>query len=378
MRVFLFHEAICPEGTSWPQRMKEAMIEAVFAEDCGFHGYAMSEQHFASGEAITSAPEIALPYVAARTKRMRLRIASVNLLPYNHPLRVIEQMATLDLVSGGRAELGGARSNNPYTLDAFGVDPKLTREYRDEHLEIIGKGFTQERVEHKSDFYTIPPRRISPWPVGRRPIPVHLSATSIESHEEAGQMGVGAMTGLSVLGWDYAQKCIDAYRKGALDAKAVAGSITKRLALFSVGVNCHRDGKVAREVTKENTLRFIEVIMDWMTKLAKRSDGYEYFAQIERIRQNMHNLDFLIDNSPYIMAGTPDELIERCRRLHAMGVDDVLWRVDGMGHENNKKALEMIGKHVIPELASWAEHPESSPASTWLADDQAEAQAVAA
>lgn len=377
MRVFLFHEAICPEGTSWSQRMKESMVEAVYAEECGFDGYSMSEQHFASGEAITSAPEIVLPYVAARTKRMRLRIASVNLLPYNHPIRVIEQMATLDLISGGRAEMGGARSNNPYTLEAFGVDPRYTREHRDEHLAIIGKGFTQERLEHQSEFYSIPPRRISPWPVGRRPVPVHLSATSIESHEEAGQMGVGAMTGLSVLGWDYAQKCIDAYRKGALNAQPVAGAITKRLALFSVGVNCHADGKVAREVTKENTLRFIEVIMDWMTKLAKRSEGYEYFAQIERIRQNMDNLDYLIETSPYIMAGTPDELIERCRRLHAMGVDDVLWRVDGMGHQNNMKALEMIGKHVIPELAKWPENAASTPAATWTLDSDAAINALA-
>lgn len=378
MKVFLFHEAICPKGTPWAQRMREAMDEAVYAEECGFDGYAMSEQHFASGEAITSAPEIALPYVAARTKRMRLRIASVNLLPYNHPLRVVEQMATLDLISGGRAEMGGARSNNPYTLDAFGVDPKLTREYRDEHLEIIGKGFTQEWVEHESEFYSIPKRRISPWPVGRRVIPVHLSATSLESHKEAGEMGVGAMTGLSVLGWDYAKACIDAYREGARNAKPLAGAITKRTALFSVGVNCHANSQVARDVTRENTLRFIEVIMDWMTKLAKRSTGYEYFEQIERIRANMHDLDYLIDNSPYIMAGTPDELIERCRRLHEMGVDDVLWRIDGMGHENNMKALRMIGDHVIPELNRWSENPESTPSSTWQTDDERAAAAAAA
>ncbi|NYT82769.1 LLM class flavin-dependent oxidoreductase [Alcaligenaceae bacterium] len=365
MNVILFHEGICPSGTTWHQRLREAVDEAVLAEECGFDGYAVSEQHFASGEAITSSPEIILPYVAARTERLRLRIASVNLLPYNHPIRVIEQMATLDLLSNGRAELGGARSNNPYTLDAFNVDPKLTREYRDEHLEIIGKGFTQEKLEHDSEFYKIPPRKMSPWPVGRRPVPVHLSATSIESHEEAGAMGVGAMTGLSILGWDYAQACIDAYRKGAENARNVAGAITTRQALFSVGVNCHTDRATALATTKENTVRFIEVIMDWMTKLAKRSEGYEYFAAIEKIRQNMHDLDYLIESSPYIMAGTPDELIKRARRLHDMGIDDVIWRIDGMGHENNKNALRLIGKEVLPELHSWKEHAQSTPSSTW-------------
>lgn len=360
MRVILFHEAICPEGVSWAERYAECVEEAVCAEASGFDGYAASEQHFASGEAIITAPELLLAYVAARTRRMRLRTASVNFLPFNHPLRVAEQLGTLDILSNGRAELGGARSNNPYTLDGFGVDPSRTREYRDEHLKIFGKAVAQGVVEYKSDYYTIPRRRIPPLQAGRRPIPVHLSATSIDSHEEAGAMGVGVMSGLSILGWDYAQACIDAYNKGADRAEPVAGSITRRQALFSVGVNCHADRKTARAATEENTLRFIEVIMDWMTKLAARAVNYEYMGQIEKIRANMHNLDYLVDCAPYIMVGTPDDIIERCRRLHAMGIDDVLWRIDGMGHAANKKALEILGKHVLPELHSWPEHKAST------------------
>lgn len=360
MKVILFHEAICPPDTSWAARMTEVVDEAVLAEENGFDGYASSEQHFANGEAIISAPEILLAYVAARTKRMRLRIASVNLLPYNHPIRVLEQIATLDLLSNGRAELGAARSNNPYTLDGFGVDPSLTREYRDEHLAIIGKGLTQERLAHDSQLYTIPPRKISPWKPGRRVIPTHLSATSKDSHREAGEMGVGVMSGLSILGWDYVQDCIDAYNDGAKVARPVAGTITKRQALFSVGVNCHADRAQARAATEENTLRFIEVIMDWMTKLAKRSADYQAMARIEEIRGNMRNLDYLIDSAPYVMAGTPDDLIAGARRLHAMGIDDLLWRIDGMGHEANKRAIEMIGKHVLPELHSWPEHEGST------------------
>lgn len=361
MRVILFHEAICPAGVSWADRYHECVEEAVCAEAAGFDGYAASEQHFANGEAIISAPELLLAYVAARTRRMRLRIASVNFLPFNHPLRVAEQLGTLDILSDGRAELGGARSNNPYTLDGFGVDPALTREYRDEHLKIFGKAVTQGVVEYQSDLYRIPRRRISPLRAGRRPIPVHLSATSIDSHEEAGAMGVGVMSGLSILGWDYVQTCIDAYNKGADRAEPVAGSITRRQALFSVGVNCDADRAKARAATEENTLRFVEVTMDWMTRLASRSANYEYMAQIEKIQANMRNLDYLVDSAPYIMVGTPDDIVERCRRLHAMGIDDVLWRIDGMGHEANKAALEMLGKHVLPELHAWPDHAASTP-----------------
>lgn len=360
MKAILFHEAICPAGVTWSQRYKECIEEAVLAEDVGFDGYAASEQHFANGEATISAPEIVLAHVAARTKRIRLRIASVNLLPFNHPLRVAEQVATIDILSNGRAEMGGARSNNPYTLDGFAVDPALTREYRDEHLTIFGKAITHGVVEHNSPYFKIPRRKISPLKAGERQIPVHVSATSLDSHEEAGAMGVGVMSGLSILGWDYVQACIAAYNKGADRAVPLAGSITRRRALFSVGVNCHANRAIARAATEENTLRFIEVIMDWMTKLAKRATDYEYFAAIEKIRANMRNLDYLVDSAPYIMVGTPDDIIKQCRKLHDMGIDDVIWRVDGMGHETNRAALEMLGKHVLPELHSWPEHPRST------------------
>ena len=207
-----------------------------------------------------------------------------------------EQITTLDLLSNGRAELGGARSNNPYTLDGFGVDPSLTREYRDELLTIIGKGFTQEYLTHDSAFYKIPPRKMSPWKPGRRVIPTHLSATSIESHQEAGEMGVGVMSGLSILGWDYVQDCIDAYNVGAKSAKPLVGTITKRQALFSVGVNCAANRAEARAVTEENTLRFIEVIMDWMSKLAKRSEDYRAMARIEEASKKISDITRVIDD----------------------------------------------------------------------------------
>src|SRR5690606_28494166 len=128
MKVILFHEAICPAGTTWAQRMKEVVDEAVHAEACGFDGYAMSEQHLASAEAITSAPDLVLPSVAARPTELRLRVASVDALRYAPPRRIVEQRASLDLVSGAGAEMGGARANSPYAHGALGGDARRPRE----------------------------------------------------------------------------------------------------------------------------------------------------------------------------------------------------------------------------------------------------------
>ena len=353
MKVVLFHEAICPEGTSWSQRLGELADEVILAEEMGFDTYAMSEHHFAKGEAIISSPEVGLAYIAGRTSRIRLRAASFNLLPYNHPIRLVEQAATLDIMSNGRFELGGARSNNPYTLEGFGIDPAVTRQYRDEFLKIFGKAFTNEWFEHSSEYYNIPKRRISPWDTTRRPPPVHLSTTSLESHEQAAAAGAGAMSGLSILGWDHVAHCMAAYEKGVAKAEPVVGSITSRFATFSVGVCCLEDRHTAREMTRENTLRFVQIIMGWMSKLGQTAEGYEYMRRIEELRDRATDLDFLIDSAPYVMAGDPDDLIAKAKRLYDAGVDDVVWRIDGLGHENNKTTIEMIGKHVIPVLHSW-------------------------
>lgn len=353
MKVVLFHEGICPEGVSWSKRLGELADEVMLAEEVGFDVYSMGEQHFANGEAIISAPEIGLAYMAGKTSKIKLRVTSYNLLPFNHPLCIVEQAAMLDIMSGGRFELGGARSNNPYTLEAFGVDPSKTREYRDEFLKIFGKAFTNEWFEHKSEYYNIPKRRISPWDTTRRPPPIHLSTTSLGSHEQAGAAGAGAMSGLSVLGWEYVTNCLAAYERGTSRAEPIVGSITSRFASFSVGVCCHEDRNVAREMTRENSLRFIQVIIGWMSKLGKTSEGYQYMQRIEEVRENATNLDFLIDSSPYIMAGDPNDIIAKARRLYDAGVDDVIWRIDGLGHQCNKDTIEMIGKYVIPELHSW-------------------------
>src|SRR6187431_951951 len=106
MRVVLMQEGQRPEGISIHQRWYEMVDEAILADEVGFDVYGQGEQHFARFIAIVPTPEIAHAYLAARTKNIRFRAMATNLLPFNHPLRVAEQIAALDVLSQGRAELG--------------------------------------------------------------------------------------------------------------------------------------------------------------------------------------------------------------------------------------------------------------------------------
>lgn len=369
MRVGLMQEGHCPPGTTPQQRYQEMVAEAVLADELGWDFYGNGEQHFVKYAATVATPQLNHAFIAARTSTIRLRPMSVNVLPYNHPVRIAEDLVALDILSGGRAEFGGARSNNPWTLEAFGVDPRETTAFRNESLSIIAKALARDEFEHHSEHYDIPLRSI-PRPVQRPAPPINISATGVASHENARRMGIGVMTGNSILGWEYAQRCFDAYKDPDADVEPVGDFTSHRLAFSTVGVNCAATYEEAKEVARPVALQFVDVVLTIYSKLSTQSPDYAYLGQIEKIRDHADDLDWLIAAAPYITVGTPDDLIERARVIHSMGADDLILRLDGMGHEHNLAAIELIGKEVLPVVHGFPEHPGSTPFGTTVPVDE--------
>src|SRR5262249_748933 len=116
-------------------RFHEAIEQAVFAEQMGFDTIWVVEHHFLQEFAHCSAPEALVGALAMRTQRIRLGHGVVLMLgELNHPIRVAERAATLDILSDGRLEMGTGRSSSPYQIEAFGADPRTTREQWEEGL----------------------------------------------------------------------------------------------------------------------------------------------------------------------------------------------------------------------------------------------------
>ena len=350
MRVTIMQEGHRPDGVSIHQRYLEMIDEVILADELGFDTYGQGEQHFARFVACIPTPEIAHAYLAARTSRIRFRAMSHNLLPFNHPIRIAEQVAALDVLSGGRAEFGAARSNNPYTLETFGIAATETKAYRDEQLRIIASALAHETFEFHGELYDLPERSLAPKPVQKPHPPIYLSATSPASHWDAGKMGIGVMCGNTSAGWEYAQECVDTYRKGIAEAEPISGHVNDSVAMLSTAVNVAHDREQAKETAAPVAFKWMESIMGIYTNLATQSPDYAYLGKIEKLRDRMYDLDYLIDCSPYITIGTPEFFIERAKAINDLGVDEWLLRLDGMGHENNLKAIELFGKEVLPEV----------------------------
>ena len=269
MRIGLCHEGHTPDGVTHHQRYHEMITEAVFAEEAGFDFYGLSEQHFLPDVATTSAPEGLLNVVASRTERMRFRFMSA-VISVNHPIRIIERLNTLDVISDGRAELGLARSNNPNTLSAFGISPKTTRARLQEGLGIIFSAFNDGVFKGTGDVWDIPERPVVPAHVQQPHPPVFLSATSNDTHRFGADNGLGVMSGSTVLGWDYLQNNVDTYKSRIADAVPIGKAVNDSIATFVATCHCAPTMEQAMGPAEPVAKMFMDVVMGMYTKLAKQ------------------------------------------------------------------------------------------------------------
>ena len=368
MRFALLQEAHFPAGLSLDRRYAEMVEEAILAEESGFDVYALSEQHFGYSpnwpaerigpvtRAAVSAPEVFLAFVAARTSRIKLRTASTVLLTFNHPVRVAERLNTLDVLSRGRAQLGTARSNNVATMEAFGVDPTKTRDQWTESLELIAGALAQDTFSHEGRYWQMGERSLTPQSTQRPHPPIFVSASGPETHAIAGDVGIGAMTGASVLGWPHVEACVSAYRRAiAAPARPVSPVITDSLSFTVLIAHCADTADQAEAEVGVFAHDFLERMLGpggIYERLVGASPDYGYLAEMEAIRDRRHDLDFVQQHAPYATFGTPDTLIERFRKIQELGYDEIILRIEGMAHETICRAIELIGRYVIPALSS--------------------------
>jgi alkanesulfonate monooxygenase SsuD/methylene tetrahydromethanopterin reductase-like flavin-dependent oxidoreductase (luciferase family) len=172
----------------------DCVEQAVLADELGYHGVWATEHHGLYEFSHCSAPEVLLSFIAARTTRLKLGHA-VTLTPrrYNHPIRVAERIATLDILSGGRVRWGSGKSASRVEQDAFEIDRETLHEEWLEALEMIPRMWRSDVFEWDGRFFHVPPTAILPKPVQKPHPPIYAACSRPESVELAGRLGVGSL-----------------------------------------------------------------------------------------------------------------------------------------------------------------------------------------
>src|SRR3989449_8255195 len=163
------------------------------AETLGFGNVWLAEHHFSTYGYLSRPTQLAT-YIAAKTKRIRVGTA-VIVVPLNHPLVIAEEIATLDLLAGGRLDVGLGRGYQPYEFERFGLDLESGRARWDESIDIILKAFSGQPFSYDGKLFKIPETTVFPQPLQQPRPPIWMTAQSPESVEAAVRRGFNVLTG---------------------------------------------------------------------------------------------------------------------------------------------------------------------------------------
>ena len=175
MRFGLFYEHQLPRAGDVPDEgrlLSDALAQVELADRLGIDYVWEVEHHFLEEYSHSSAPEVFLAAASARTSQIRLGHGIVQAPPaVNHPARVAERIATLDLISGGRVEFGTGEGSSQLELGGFGVDREHKRAQWEEALDAITRMFVEEPFAgYDGRWISMPPRNVVPKP-RQRPHP---------------------------------------------------------------------------------------------------------------------------------------------------------------------------------------------------------------
>ena len=191
--IFYEHQLPRPWGpNSEYQLLQDSLTQIELADRLGYDYAWEVEHHFLEEYSHSSAPEVFLGAASQRTKRIRLGHGVVQLTT-NQPHRVAERISTLDLLSGGRVDLGMGEAAGPAELHPFNIRVRDKRERWEEAVKAIVPMFTKESWEFHGQYYDFPARNVIPKPYQKPHPPLWVACSNIQTIGKAGEWGMGAL-----------------------------------------------------------------------------------------------------------------------------------------------------------------------------------------
>ena len=384
MRFGIFYEHQLPRPWAPGDEhhlLTDALEQVELADRLGIDYLWLVEHHFLEEYSHSSAPEVFLAAASQRTSRIRLGHGIVQLPPaYNHPARVAERIATLDLLSDGRVEFGTGESSSEAELGGFGIARDDKRAQWDEALDVVTRMLVEEPFAgHKGTFIDVPPRNVVPKPLQRPHPPLWVACSRRETIHLAATKGIGALS-FSFIEPDRAKEWVDDYYAAlASQACVPAGFAVNPQVACVLPLLCHTDEETAIQRGLDGAHFFGYALAHyyvfgahrpgrtsiWDEFQANRSafgfdrevaarTGVELGAQL--LQEGLGSLRGAI--------GTPSQIRELIRGYQAAGVDQLVFvsQAGRTRHEHVCESLELFAAEVLPEFAEHADEHDRAKA----------------
>jgi alkanesulfonate monooxygenase SsuD/methylene tetrahydromethanopterin reductase-like flavin-dependent oxidoreductase (luciferase family) len=325
------------------QLVADIIDEALYAETVGMHSVWIGEHHF-STLGVLSCPDLALAYIAARTQRVRLAPA-VTVLPLHHPIRVAEQWASLDLLSGGRVNFAAGRGYDRREYVPLGVSFEDNQSIFEEGMEVVQRLWSAEaQISHHGRHYAFDNVTITPRPM-QRPIPAYVASFSKPSIDLAARLGCGLIVAPFAATMTYGglQQVRELYQ----EACAKRGTTPGRL-MCSYFIH-FADDYASEQTARARQIRYYRecVIPAFPGDSATAPASYRYFidmvAQLRNVRP-----DDLTENS--VLLGSPAHITQVLKKVEAASFDEVIlyFNVGLKPHAQVKHEMARFVEEVMP------------------------------
>lgn len=352
MKVGGFYEHQLPRPwtpESEHKLFKDALEQVELSDRLGFDYVWATEHHFLEEYAHSSAPEIFLAACSQRTKTIRLGHGIVQLPPLvNHPARVAERIATLDLVSDGRCEFGTGEGATECELGGFTIAQEEKRAMWLEGLRVVTRMLVEEPFAgHDGKYVQAPVRNVVPKPLQRPHPPLWLACSRRETILLAAKLGLGALAFSFVSPEETRQWVHDYYATLEHECEPAGYAVNPQIAITCPFL-CDRDEKQVRQIASENHGFFLYGL-----------GHYAFFGEHEPGRTNLweqyktkpRHFE-LPEGRTQDCIGTPDKIRARLREFEESGVDQVIFlsQAGRIAHETLCSSIELFGKEVLPEF----------------------------
>jgi alkanesulfonate monooxygenase SsuD/methylene tetrahydromethanopterin reductase-like flavin-dependent oxidoreductase (luciferase family) len=351
------------------QFLREEFAQLELADELGFESAWITEHHF-SDYSISPNPTFYLAYLAGRTKRMRLG-TQVLVVPWHDPVRLAEEIAMLDHMSGGRAIIGFGRGLARMEYEGLRIDQGEARQRFDESVAMVMAAFETGFIEGEDTMFKQPRREIRPRPV--RPLKgrAFCAAGSPASMTAAAKLGLGRLylgqpmvaghkEEESIVGRvardDAADAWLETWQASHPGETPVAPFVSN---LVFVDESADRALELARTYTA-NTFRAAVKNYEMTSEHHGSVKGYETYKSLY---MTLEQAEIAIANAHQSsIVGTPQQVLEQLdevRRIREpQGMMPHLW-TGGMPHEDAMRATRLFARTCLNEMKSWRGAPST-------------------
>jgi alkanesulfonate monooxygenase SsuD/methylene tetrahydromethanopterin reductase-like flavin-dependent oxidoreductase (luciferase family) len=360
VRFGIFFELSVPRpwtAESERQVYENAMEQARVADELGFDWVWAVEHHFLEEYSHCSSPEVLLAGIARETTNIRVGHGVTVCVPQiNHPVRLAERAAALDILSGGRLEFGTGRSSTWTELGGFQADPDETKKTWDEYVRVIPKMWTQERFSYEGRSFSMPERAVLPKPIQKPHPPMWVAVTSPGTELDAAERGLGCL-GLAVSGPDEQERIVAEYHRRVANCDPVGEVVCDQVAMLNF-LFCHpnRDVAADRGLSMVGTFTIHNAHL-LFTREAYPTTAYQLLANlVPRASSSGPDSPGEQTRLPQgLCIGDPDWCIEQVKRWESIGADGMNFLLNAneiLRQDEVLASMRLFATEVMPKFSS--------------------------